>query len=40
MQALQSQSPSMNGKPVIYGDTAHWRLATAHPAFLDIEETV
>jgi hypothetical protein len=29
----------VNGKPVIYGDTA-LALATAHPAFLDIEETV
>jgi hypothetical protein len=38
MQALQSIAV-VNGKPVIYGDTA-LALATAHPAFLDIEETV
>lgn len=38
MQALQSIA-IVNGKPVIYGDTA-LALATSHPAFLDIEETV
>jgi hypothetical protein len=38
MQALQSIAV-VNGKPVIYGDTA-LALATSHPAFLDIEETV
>lgn len=38
MQALQSIA-IVNGKPVIYGDTA-LALATAHPAFLDIEESV
>ena len=38
MQALQSIA-IVNGKPVVYGDTA-LALATAHPAFLDIEETV
>ena len=38
MQALQSIAVG-NGKPVIYGDTA-LALATSHPAFLDIEETV
>jgi hypothetical protein len=38
MQALQSVAV-VNGKPVIYGDTA-LALATSHPAFLDIEETV
>ena len=38
MQALQSIAV-VNGKPVIYGDAA-LALATSHPAFLDIEETV
>ena len=38
MQALQSIA-IVNGKPVVYGDTA-LAIATAHPAFLDIEETV
>jgi hypothetical protein len=38
MQALQSIAV-INGKPVIYGDAA-LALATAHPSFLDIEETV
>ena len=38
MQALQSIA-IVNGKPVVYGDTA-LALATAHPAFHDIEETV
>jgi hypothetical protein len=37
MQALQSIAV-INGKPVIYGDAA-LALATAHPSFLDIEET-
>ena len=38
MQALQSIA-IVNGKPVVYGDTA-LAIATNHPAFLDIEETV
>lgn len=38
MQALQSIA-IVNGKPVVYGDTA-LAIATAHPAFLDIEEKV
>lgn len=37
MQALQSIAV-INGRPVIYGDAA-LALATAHPSFLDIEET-
>jgi hypothetical protein len=37
MQALQSIA-IINGKPCIYGDAA-LALCTAHPAFLDIEET-
>jgi hypothetical protein len=37
MQALQSIAV-INGKPCIYGDAA-LALATAHPSFLDIEET-
>ena len=36
MQALQSIA-IVNGKPVVYGDTA-LAIATAHPSFLDIEE--
>lgn len=38
MQALQSIA-IVNGKPVVYGDAA-LAIATAHPAFLDIEEKV
>jgi hypothetical protein len=38
MQALQSIA-IVNGKPVVYGDTA-LAIATAHPAFLDIDEKV
>lgn len=38
MQALQSIA-IINGKPCIYGDAA-LALCTAHPSFLDIEETV
>lgn len=38
MQALQSVA-IINGKPVIYGDTA-LAIATAHPSFLDIQEVV
>lgn len=38
MQALQSIA-IVNGKPVVYGDTA-LAIATNHPAFLDIEESV
>jgi hypothetical protein len=37
MQSLQSIA-IVNGKPVVYGDTA-LALCTAHPSFLDIEET-
>jgi hypothetical protein len=37
MQALQSIA-IINGKPCIYGDAA-LALCTAHPSFLDIEET-
>jgi hypothetical protein len=37
MQSLQSIA-IINGKPCIYGDAA-LALCTAHPAFLDIEET-
>jgi hypothetical protein len=37
MQALQSIA-IINGRPCIYGDAA-LALCTAHPAFLDIEET-
>jgi len=38
MQALQSIA-IVNGKPVVYGDTA-LAIATAHPSFLDIDEKV